>query len=348
MKDNSVKMGRKSKELSNCCKNEIVKLFKQGLSYRYIGKKVGYSHSTVQYIINKFKTGSVDNKKHTGRKRLLTVRESREIVKKAQKNSKISARDLATHIASSFGKTVTPQTVRNRLHEAGYRGRAARKKPFINERNRKKRLEFARRYVNKPLLFWKNVLFSDESKYNIFGSDGRRFVWRKKGKAFEAKNLQPTVKHGGGNVMVWGCMSASGVGELAIIDGIMNAERYVDVLRGNLRKSVQKLGIEGNYLFQQDNDPKHTANKTKEWLLYNVRQMLPTPPQSPDLNPIENLWALLELKIRKYTSSSRKELICHLKKAWAEIDPQETNNLVESMPRRLQAVINAKGFPTKY
>lgn len=341
-------MGRKSGELSSKCKDEIVRLFKQGLSYRCIGRKLRLSHSTVQYIIQKFKNGSVDNKKHTGRKRVLTVRESREIVRQAAKNPKLSAPQLAEHIASYSGKTVTAQTVRNRLHEAGYKGRAIRKKPFINEKNRKKRLDFAREHVNKPVSFWKNVLFSDESKYNVFGSDGRRYVWRQKGKALEAKNMQATVKHGGGNVMVWGCMSARGVGELVIIDGIMNAEKYVEVLRGNLKKSVQKLGIENSYLFQQDNDPKHTAKKTKEWLLYNARQMLPTPPQSPDINPIENLWAQLEVKIRKCSCSSRKDLIFNLRKCWAEIDSEYTYKLVESMPRRLQAIIKAKGYPTKY
>lgn len=340
-------MGRKSKELSLACKEKIVSLFQQGLSYRYIGTKLGLAHSTVQYVIKKFKTGSLDNVKRRGRKRSVTTRESRDIVRIAAKNPKMSARQLVEHIATQYNKTVTPQTVRNRLHEAGYKGRVVRKKPFINEKNRKKRLQFARDHVNKPLSFWKNVLFSDESKFNIFGSDGRKFVWRQKSRAFEPKNLQPTVKHGGGNVMVWGSMSASGVGEL-VIDGIMNAEKYVNVLRGNLKKSVRKLGIEQSYMFQQDNDPKHTAKKTKEWLLYNTRKMFPTPPQSPDVNPIENLWATLESKLRKYECSSRNDLINNLQKAWADIDLQETSRLVESMPRRLQAIINSKGYPTKY
>jgi transposase len=92
--------------------------------------------------------------------------------------------------------------------------------------------------------------------------------------------------------MVWGCMGYAGVGELAIVEGIMNTKRHVNILRGNLKKSVRKLGMQDSYLFQQDNDPKHTARITREWLLYNARGLLETPPQSPDINPIENLWSL--------------------------------------------------------
>jgi hypothetical protein len=144
-------------------------------------------------------------------------------------------------------------------------------------------LEFARAYVNKPIDFWKTVLFTDESKFNIFGFDGPQYVWRKPKKELNQKNVLPTVRHGGGNAMVWGCMGYAGVGELAIVEGIMNAKGYVNILRANLKKSVRKLRIQNSYLFQQDNDPKHTARITREWPLYNARGLLETPPQSPDI-----------------------------------------------------------------
>jgi hypothetical protein len=92
--------------------------------------------------------------------------------------------------------------------------------------------------------------------------------------------------------MVWGCMGYAGGGELAIVERIMNAKGYVNILRGNLKNSARKLGTQDSYLFQQDNDPKHTARITREWLLYNVGALLETPPQSPDINPILNLWSV--------------------------------------------------------
>jgi hypothetical protein len=128
--------------------------------------------------------------------------------------------------------------------------------------------------VNKPIDFRKTILFTDESKFNIFGSDGPQYVWRKPEKELDSINVIPTVRHGVGHAMVWGCMGYAGVGELAIVEWIMNAKGYVNILRGNLEKSVCKLGIQDSYLFQQDNDPKHTARVTREQLLYNARGLL--------------------------------------------------------------------------
>ncbi|GFV63294.1 uncharacterized protein TNCV_1373911 [Trichonephila clavipes] len=93
------------------------------------------------------------------------------------------------------------ETVRNVIRHAGYSSRVAGKKPFISLQNQKKPLEFAKTHQLKTDNFWKKVIFSEESKFNIFGSDGRRTVWRKPNAAFYPKNLRPTVKHGGGSVM---------------------------------------------------------------------------------------------------------------------------------------------------
>ncbi|CAH2086966.1 unnamed protein product [Euphydryas editha] len=148
--------------------------------------------------------------------------------------------------------------------------------------------------------------------------------------------------------MVWGCMSAAGVRKLHVIEGTMDHKMYIDILNFFLSVSAEKLGLGGDFVFQQDNDPKHTAYNTKNWLLYNVPGQLHTPPQSPDMNPIEHLWRILENSIRGRQASNLAEFIDILQKAWEEISPAMTKNLVDSMPRRLQAVIDAKGFPTKY
>lgn len=84
-------------------------------------------------------------------------------------------------------------------------------------------------------------------------------------------------------------MGYNKVGNFHFIDGTMIARSYVDVLQYNLKDSATKLGLENVFIFQQDNDPKHTAKINTEWLLYNARGRLITLPQSPDLNPIEHL-----------------------------------------------------------
>ena len=294
-------------------REEIILLRNKGRSYRQIGADLKLNYSTVRYIIKKREeTGSVENKARSGRPKKLSTRDRRQIVRSVQNKPFTSAQSLANDIASSSGKVVCAQTVRNVLHNVGLHGRTARKKPFISEANREKRLTFAKEYVNRPIEFWKNIIFSDESKFNLFGSDGQRFVWRKPNTELQAKHVHSTVKHGGGHVMVWGCMAANGVGNLAFVEGTMKAVDYVKVLRDNLSSSASKLRISETYYFQQDNDPRHTAMKTKEWLLYNVRRMLKTPPQSPDINPVENLWHLLNLNLRKMKILNKNNLKCAL------------------------------------
>ncbi|GFU84723.1 transposable element Tc1 transposase [Trichonephila clavipes] len=118
--------------------------------------------------------------------------------------------------------------------------------------------------------FWKKVIYNDESKFNIFGSDGRRTVWRKPNTALDPKNLRPTVKQGGGSVMVWGCMASNGVGNLVFIDGIMDHNPCIDILNNNLEESAKKLGLDRNFIFQQDNDPKHTARNVKIVVFFSL------------------------------------------------------------------------------
>lgn len=102
-------------------------------------------------------------------------------------------------------------------------------------------------------------------------------MWKEPNTELQLKNLQPIVKHGGRNVMIWGCMAYNDVANVAFIETIMNAEKYIEVLRSNLSEIVIKLNINETYYFQQDNDTKHTTNKTKEWLLVNILRQLITP-----------------------------------------------------------------------
>ena len=97
------------------------------------------------------------------------------------------------------------------------------------------------------------------------------------------------MKHRGGCVLVWGCMSAAGAGNLHFIEGIINHVMYIDILKQNVRSSAIIMGMVNQFIFQQDNVPKHTVQKAKEWLVYNTPKQLHSPTQSPVMNPIENL-----------------------------------------------------------
>ena len=215
----------KTREISTALREKVISFYKQGLSVRKVASRLDLVHTTVQYIIQKYrKTATVVNTPGRGRKAKTTVRTDRYIRQLAMKNRKLSAKKIASEVQEATGTSLCPQSVRNRLNDTGLSGRIARKKPYISDRNKRKRLAFAKEHVNKPAEFWNSILWSDESKFNMFGCDGRARVWRSKHEAFSQSCLKPTVKHGGGSVMVWGCMAASGVGDLHFIDGIMNAE----------------------------------------------------------------------------------------------------------------------------
>ena len=158
---------------------------------------------------------------------------------------------------------MTPRTIRNRMHEIGYKGYIAREKPLVKKSNRYKCVLWARKHLSRPKEFCTTILWSDESKFNIFGLDGRQTVWRQKHEAMKRECLKVTVKHSGGSIMVWGCMSANGLGNLVRIEDNMYEEQYEKILDENIKQSAKKLKMR-SFIFQQDIDSKHTAGNINE------------------------------------------------------------------------------------
>ncbi|GFV59206.1 transposable element Tcb1 transposase [Trichonephila clavipes] len=101
----------------------------------------------------------------------------------------------------------------------------------------------------------------------------------------------------------------------------MDQNVYLEILKTNLPLCVQKLSLRNNWRFYQDNDPKHKAYRMRSWHLYNCLHVMETPPQSPDINPIENLWDHFNKKVREYAVSSKTELKRVLLQEWDKIQP---------------------------
>jgi DDE superfamily endonuclease len=176
-------------------------------------------------------------------------------------------------------------------------------------------------------------------------------VRRRSGEAFLPNCIVPTVKYGGGSVMIWGCMAAEGPGEMFLCEGRLNSKKYIEVLEACYNVSLEKIfknEDKSSILFQQDNAPCHTALHTKEWFLNNHIKVLDWPAQSPDLNPIEHLWAMLKKRIKRHGVTSKKNLIEVIAQEWAKITQTDCEKLVGNMVQRIKAVINAKGGATKY
>ncbi len=187
-----------------------------------------------------------------------------------------------------------------------------------------------------------------ETKIELFGKNSTCRVWRRKKAELHPKNAIPTVKHGGGNIMLWGCFSAKGPGRLICVKERMNGAMYREILSENLLPSARALKMKRGWVFQHDNDPKHTARATKEWLRKKHFKVLEWPSQSPDLNRIENLWRELKVCVaqRQPQNITALEEICM--EEWAKIPATVCENLVKTYRKRLTSVIANKGYITKY
>ena len=149
--------------------------------------------------------------------------------------------------------------------------------------------------------------------------------------------------------MVWGCFCNNKLGPLVLIEGTLNSDRYIELLEEYLLPFLNNLDVE-NHIFQDDNAPCHASIKTRTWKEDNLRETLPWPAQSPDINPIENLWDILERRVRKYKSlpTNKNDFFTLLKEEWDSIDESQLVRLVKSMPNRIKTVIKSKGNPTKF
>lgn len=222
-----------------------------GLSQRQLAKKYNIPKSTVNMIIQKYKkTGKVDNLKGRGCKPTFDKRQTRSMIRKIKENPRLSANELSVEMERISGKGVTPSCIRKILKKEGYNAYRPRKKPYINKKNKLKRLEFARMHVNKSPRFWNRILWSDESIYRVFNTNAGQFVWRKPSEALREKNITRVVKGGGGGVLVWACMAYSGVGNIKFIDGIMDRYVYLGILEENIKDSASKLRLGKNFIFQ--------------------------------------------------------------------------------------------------
>ncbi len=135
-------------------------------------------------------------------------------MRRVEENRHASSLQLSKEVESQTGVTISRDTIRRTLQRNGMHGCRPRKKPLLKPRHKKARLEFARAHADKDEDYWDSILWSDETKINVFGTDGFKTVWRRKGEEYKEKCMVPTVKHGGGSVLMWGCMSAAGVGKL--------------------------------------------------------------------------------------------------------------------------------------
>ena len=222
------------------------------------------------------------------------------------------------------------------------------KKPLLSEVNRLKRLSFVENFSEKHPDFWDYVIWSDETMVRSCPKSKDVFFKVNTSVCREDLPVNPQVQTGGFSVMFWGCFSRMGLGPLVALEENLNATTYIELLETALLPELEAVGVP--MVFMQDNAPCHKAKVVTQFLARNNVETLPWPPQSPDMNPIENLWAIIKarLKDKFQTPKTRDELIEQVFTIWNDIGPELYQILSDSIFHRLYEVSRRNGRQTKF
>ena len=328
---------------------EIKNLLSRGLSIRKVAAQTQVSVGSISNIRKDLADDLPEN--CAGRPSLLRPRQLRLLFRAVMKPHVLSSRELADIILKSTGITMHPRTMRRILKGLGVVSRVRPIKARLLRGHKIARQKFAKKLKIYSQADFNKIMYTDECKFNRLGPDGPKRVWRRPGAPTQDHHFRRTVKYGGGSVMVWGAITSQGVGGLVRIPSTMDADVFCETLGAGLALTMAKhnLGI-GDFVLQQDNDPKHVSKKAKAWISEHNIEVLPWPSCSPDLNPIENVWS--DVKKRVYARDSKPnnddELWYMVLEEWNNTSAAYITELYNSLPRRIKAVIKAKGSYTKY
>jgi len=202
---------------------------------------------------------------------------------------------------------------------------------------------------NSVIFIFLKIYFTDECSLHAL-TEGTQFVRRRPGEELEPSCIQSRLKHPP-SVMIWAAISAEGPGPLYFVEGMMRQDQYIRVLEDVFLPYVQQLRKSTDpFVFMQDNAPCHSAKSVKNFLSIKQISFLPWPGNSPDLNPIENVWKTLKSLVYLRHNPTLKVLKENILEVWQSA-PEIKNcisSCIGSMPRRIEAVIKARGGCTKY
>lgn len=262
----------------------------------------------------------------------------------------ITHRSVLLHKALEYG--CSHETIRRKLNEVGLEFHRPATKTVLTEAHKARRLEWAQGNIQLPQAYWDLTIWSDEK---VFLSDqqGRVCLYRPRGTRYDPRHVVRGNRSGRIPAHFWAYMTASGPGELITVPERMTSAVYVDILQNTLLPSLRaNFPEQEEYLFMHDNSAVHTSNFTKNWLLRQPEIVcIDWPPRSPDLNPIEHMWAFMvqEWEMRR-EDKVQEVLQAHVLEMWQHYirNPRQCSRLVSNMQERLQGVIDNGGDYTRY
>jgi transposase len=258
---------------------------------------------------------------------------------------------VARTYRTAEGHTLSHETVCQTLKDAGLKAKKKVTKPKLPKHICDARLSFAHAHRHWTVEDWKGVMWSDDTKINCLGSDGQQWVWIRPGQELSDAAIQPTAHSGGGSIQIWGCFCWDGPGYATKIEDTVTKEVYVEILEDELMQTLEYYGKEvEDIIFQQDNAPAHKSKLATNWLADNGFEVMEWPSNSPDLNPIENLWGIIKRRLGEHEHPPRGvlELWERFQVEWEKVEPELCQNLISSMPNRMREVIKAKGGSINY
>jgi transposase len=347
------------KEMSAVLKGKILALHEDSNSMRKIAAKLHIPRSTVQGFMQRFTTRQThENLVRPGGPRKTTEEEDQRIIEIAERQTRLKYEEVC-EIANT---TISVRSIRRRLKVHGIRKWKAANCALLNDRLAANRLAWALEHQNWTVEDWRKITWSDEVSVEKGKDPTAVWVFRRRGERekFLRNNVNGCLKGGGVSLMLWSCFTNDVKGPLVPIFGRANADAYISLLESHLIPYMESLPEHGiiDSKFQQDNAPIHKAHRTMDFLEAQPFETIVWPASSPDMNPIEHIWAAIKAELHRQFPDTKhlpggpnavKQVISErLAIVWETIGPDVLTHLVESMPRRIAALIEAEGWYTRY